>query len=230
MALSKEGRDLLDQLAGKKSLFKEVEELTQKYKQPTAQDVTEMLGKRVTEEILSGGAKQSKMLDFDHLQFQQGARLMANKKCLLPKGSLRVTKPGYEEIYVPAVRHKMKEDAKMVPISALPEWARPAFPAPITSLNYIQSRVYESAFGSSENLLICAPTGAGKTNIALLTILQILSTRRKSNGRFDLSSFKIVYIAPMKALVTEIVGNFQKRLAEYGIAVRELTGDVHLTK
>jgi pre-mRNA-splicing helicase BRR2 len=117
------------------------------------------------------------MLDFDHLQFQQGARLMANKKCLLPKGSQRVTKTGYEEIYVPAVRHKFKDDAdnRLVPISELPEWARPAFPAPISSLNYIQSRVYKAAFGSNENLLICAPTGAGKTNIALLTILQVLS-------------------------------------------------------
>jgi replicative superfamily II helicase len=34
----------------------------------------------------------------------------------------------------------------------------------------------------------------------------------------------------MKALVTEIVGNFQKRLIDYGIQVRELTGDVHLTR
>jgi pre-mRNA-splicing helicase BRR2 len=34
----------------------------------------------------------------------------------------------------------------------------------------------------------------------------------------------------MKALVTEIVGNFQKRLADFGLTVRELTGDIHLTK
>ena len=98
------------------------------------------------------------------------------------------------------------------------------------SLNVIQSRLYESTFHSNENLLVCAPTGAGKTNIAMLSILQTMSLHRKSNGRIDTKTFKIIYIAPMKALVTEIVGNFQKRLADYGLQVRELTGDSHLTK
>ena len=46
----------------------------------------------------------------------------------------------------------------------------------------------------------------------------------------DLSKFKIVYIAPMKALVAEQVLNFQKRLEPYGIKVAELTGDSTLTK
>jgi len=155
---------------------------------------------------------------------------MANKKCLLPKGSQRITKAGYEEVIVPAIRHKMKDSERLIPITDLPEWARPAFPPPITRLNYIQSKVYESAFKSNENMLICAPTGAGKTNIALLAIMQILGTKRRSNGKFDTKTFKIVYIAPMKALVTEIVGNFQKRLEAFGLLVRELTGDVHLTK
>ena len=41
-------------------------------------------------------------------------------------------------------------------------------------LNRIQSIVYESAYKTNENLLICAPTGAGKTNIAMLTILREL--------------------------------------------------------
>ena len=66
-------------------------------------------------------------------------------------------------------------------------------------------------------MLVCAPTGAGKTNIAMLTVLQTLSQYRKPNGRIDTRAFKVIYIAPMKALVTEIVGNFQKRLADYGI-------------
>ena len=39
------------------------------------------------------------------------------------------------------------------------------------TLNRIQSVVYPTAYHSNQNLLICAPTGAGKTNIAMLTIV-----------------------------------------------------------
>ena len=34
----------------------------------------------------------------------------------------------------------------------------------------------------------------------------------------------------MKALVSEMVGNFGKKLEVYGIKVRELTGDNNLTR
>ena len=34
----------------------------------------------------------------------------------------------------------------------------------------------------------------------------------------------------MKALVAEMVGNFQKKLEPYGLTVRELTGDMALSK
>jgi pre-mRNA-splicing helicase BRR2 len=47
---------------------------------------------------------------------------------------------------------------------------------------------------------------------------------------FDLNSFKIVYVAPMKALVQEVVKNFSQRLADYGIVVRELSGDSSLSR
>ena len=99
----------------------------------------------------------------------------------------------------------------------MPAWTHKAFPSDVKSLNVIQSRLYESAFNSPQNLLVCAPTGAGKTNIAMLAILQTMAQHRKQNGRIDTKTFKIIYIAPMKALVTEIVGNFQKRLSEFGI-------------
>lgn len=38
-----------------------------------------------------------------------------------------------------------------------------------------QSAVFPSAYRSSENLLICAPTGAGKTNVAMLAVLHEIS-------------------------------------------------------
>lgn len=42
--------------------------------------------------------------------------------------------------------------------------------------------------------------------------------------------FKIVYVAPMKALAAEITDKLGKRLAWLGIRCREYTGDMHLTK
>ena len=41
---------------------------------------------------------------------------------------------------------------------------------------------------------------------------------------------QIIYVAPMKALASEMVQNFGRRLAPLGISVRELTGDMQLTK
>lgn len=69
----------------------------------------------------------------------------------------------------------------------------------------------------------------------MLTCLQLLSEMRvtdqlQDSFKLKLKEFKIVYIAPMKALVTEVAGNFQRRLDGYGIKVRELTGDSHLSK
>lgn len=43
-------------------------------------------------------------------------------------------------------------------------------------LNPVQSIVFEHAFNSAGNMLVCAPTGAGKTNIATLTVLQAIKS------------------------------------------------------
>lgn len=70
-----------------------------------------------------------------------------------------------------------------------------------------------------------------QTNVAMLTILSEMAKHRDEvTGQFDLDSFKIIYIAPMKALVQEQVGSFSSRLEPYGIKVSELTGDRSLTK
>ena len=69
-------------------------------------------------------------------------------------------------------------------------------------------------------MLVCAPTAAGKTNIALMSILRVMGEFQTSDGRIDTSKFKVVYIAPMKALVAEITGNLSNRLKSLGVTVR----------
>ena len=41
---------------------------------------------------------------------------------------------------------------------------------------------------------------------------------------------KVVYIAPMKALAQEVVEKFSSKLKPLGLIVRELTGDMQLTR
>jgi pre-mRNA-splicing helicase BRR2 len=65
----------------------------------------------------------------------------------------------------------------------------------------------------------------------MLTILrEIGNNRDEATGQIKVDDFKIVYVAPMKALVSEMVGNFGQRLQSFGIRVAELTGDRQLTK
>jgi pre-mRNA-splicing helicase BRR2 len=65
----------------------------------------------------------------------------------------------------------------------------------------------------------------------MLTIMREIGKHRDAvTGHLDLDNFKIVYVAPMKALVAEMVGNFGARLKPFGITVAELTGDRQLTK
>jgi pre-mRNA-splicing helicase BRR2 len=65
----------------------------------------------------------------------------------------------------------------------------------------------------------------------MLAMLNELGKHRDEATRtFDLDSFKMVYVAPMKALVQEQVGQFGKRLGVFGVKVGELTGDSQMTK
>ncbi|KAK1605427.1 hypothetical protein QYE76_029100 [Lolium multiflorum] len=180
--------------------------------------------------IESGWFKgQRQQLDLDNLSFLQGSLLMSNKKCELPPGSFRIQQKGYEEVHVPALRAMPYESSeKIVKISEMPEWAQPAF-AGMTQLNRVQSKVYDTALFKPDNILLCAPTGAGKTNVAMLTILHQIGLHMKC-GEFGNTKYKIVYVAPMKALVAEVVGNLSARLKEYNVTVRELSGDQNLTK
>ncbi|CAK9325161.1 unnamed protein product [Citrullus colocynthis] len=172
---------------------------------------------------------QSQLLDLDSIAFQRDSHLMANDKCVLPDGSYRHLGKGYEEIYVPKLTPKpFDSEEKFVKIASMPDWAQLTFKG-MTQLNSVQSKVYETALFKADNVLLCAPTGAGKTNVAVLTILQQIALHSNPDGSYNHNEYKIVYVAPMKALVAEIVGNLSKRLQDYGVKVRELSGDQTLT-
>ncbi|KAI2629761.1 Sec63-domain-containing protein [Hypoxylon sp. NC1633] len=179
---------------------------------------------------LAGSLQPRKFINLDNLVFDQGNHLMTNPKVRLPDGATKRTFKGYEEIHIPAPKKRDQADDTTIPITDMPEWARVPFSS-AKSLNKIQTRCYPTAFEADANMLICAPTGSGKTNVAMLTILRELGKHRDlQTGDIDLDAFKIVYIAPLKALVQEQVGNFGARLKPYGITVSELTGDRQLTK
>ena len=189
--------------------------------------------------------KPRAVIDLQAAAFREGGHLLSVSECKLPTGSVILTHKGHQEVHVPALEAlPLRADEVLRTVSSLPAWTRPAFSG-MTQLNRIQSAVCGAALESSHNLLMCAPTGAGKTNVAMLAILReigqhllhgdgaISGDRALAPGvsvAVDTSAFQIVYIAPMKSLVQEVVLNLTPRLRPYGLTVAELSGDVSLTR
>ena len=68
--------------------------------------------------------------------------------------------------------------------------------------------------------------------MSIIRVLQSHLRNESSSTGFniDRDAFKVIYVAPMKALAAEITRKFAKRLAWLHIKVRELTGDMQLTR
>lgn len=159
-------------------------------------------------------------------------------KYSLPIGTTRHDYEDYLEVIVPPAKSVLpRPSERLVSVSDLDELAKGSFPG-YTHLNRVQSIVYPTAYKSNENILICAPTGAGKTDVAMLTILRVLDQHRRHTttsgspvaASIDCDRFKIIYVAPMKALASEITQKLGKRLKWLSVKVRELTGDMQLTR
>uniref|UniRef100_A0A667XRQ8 Activating signal cointegrator 1 complex subunit 3 n=1 Tax=Myripristis murdjan TaxID=586833 RepID=A0A667XRQ8_9TELE len=152
------------------------------------------------------------LLDLEDLAFTQGSHFMANKRCQLPDGSFR-------------------KQLWFCP-KCTTSWCLQVLAGfeGFKTLNRIQSKLFKTTMETDENLLVCAPTGAGKTNVALMAMLREIGKHINLDGTINVDDFKIIYIAPMRSLVQEMVGSFSKRLASYGITVSELTGDHQLCK
>ncbi|CAA0836045.1 U5 small nuclear ribonucleoprotein helicase [Striga hermonthica] len=147
----------------------------------------------------------------------------------LPQDTMRKHYKGYEEVTIPPTpTAPMKPGEKLIEIKELDDIAQAAFHG-YKSLNRIQSRIFQTTYYTNENILVCAPTGAGKTNIAMISILHEIGQHFR-DGYLHKEEFKIVYVAPMKALAAEVTSTFSHRLSPLNVTVRELTGDMQLSR
>jgi antiviral helicase SLH1 len=161
------------------------------------------------------------------------------RRYALPIGSERKEYEKYEEYSIPATKvGTLGIGQNLIQIADMDNLCQNTFRG-YKSLNRMQSLLYPVAYQTNENMLICAPTGAGKTDAAMLTILNAIAKNTIPNPLDDPTAvdftvqtddFKIVYVAPMKALAAEVTEKLGKRLSWLGIQVRELTGDMQLTK
>jgi len=72
-----------------------------------------------------------------------------------------------------------------------------------------------------ENTLLIAPTGSGKTEAALLPVLDLIYRRC-----YEADGVKLVYINPLKALTRDLRDRIEYYATSLGLKVRPLYGDV----
>ncbi|CAL8132261.1 unnamed protein product [Prunus armeniaca] len=98
-------------------------------------------------------------------------------------------------------------------IAKLQDFAQAAFRG-YNSLNRIQSHIFHNVYYSNENILVCAPTGAGKTNIAMISFLHVVAQFLRVNPEAGLfffdSSYRPVPLAQQYIGISE--HNFTARI------------------
>lgn len=88
-------------------------------------------------------------------------------------------------------------------------------------LRYIQSEAIHAVMDSDDDLIISAATASGKTEAAFLPLISQLIEVPPENTGFDL-----VYVGPLKALITDQTDRLQSICDELGVSVTPWHGDV----
>jgi len=83
----------------------------------------------------------------------------------------------------------------------------------------IQELAIEFLLRSDENVILVAPTGAGKTEAAILPILSKMFKRR------ELDPIKLLYITPLRALNRDLLGRLLRIFNKIGVSVDVRHGD-----
>lgn len=89
--------------------------------------------------------------------------------------------------------------------------------------NILQSNVLDDVLYSDNSIVVCAPTGSGKTMLFELAIVRMLIKCEELSQ--NQSDQKIVYMAPIKALCSQRCQEWQGKFSSIGLQCVQLTGD-----
>ncbi|CAI5757867.1 unnamed protein product [Candida verbasci] len=105
--------------------------------------------------------------------------------------------------------------SKRLTIDVLPPNLRNIFT--FQEFNEMQSECFPSIYNTQDNCVISSPTGSGKTVLFELAILKEFSKQS--------IEFKVLYLAPTKALCNERLTDWNSKFLGLGITCGMLTGD-----
>ncbi|KAH8487180.1 hypothetical protein H0E87_025954, partial [Populus deltoides] len=124
----------------------------------------------------------------------------------------------FHNLALPEARTSHTEllDLKPLPVTSLGNNTYEALYS-FSHFNPIQTQIFHILYHSDNNVLLGAPTGSGKTIAAELAMLRLFSTQ---------PDMKVIYIAPLKAIVRERMNDWRKHLvSQLGKQMVEMTGD-----
>ena len=95
----------------------------------------------------------------------------------------------------------------------------------------VSVQVFSTLFGSNDNVLVCAPTGSGKTVCAEFAIMHMLAeveakrTEAESDDTVVVPPLRAVYVASLPLIVQQTFAVWEERLGGLGLKVVQLSGE-----
>ncbi|KFK37089.1 hypothetical protein AALP_AA4G211800 [Arabis alpina] len=113
-------------------------------------------------------------------------------------------------------------DLQPLPVTALRDLSYETLYQDFKHFNPVQTQVFNALYNTSDNVLVAAPTGSGKTICAEFAIL-------RNHHEGPDSTMRVVYIAPLEAIAKERFRDWEKKFGKgLGLEVVELTGKAAL--